>query len=361
MPKHIQFQSIENFRDLGGYTCAYGETRYGIAYRCGSLSWATAEDVEKIADLGIKTIIDLRDEQAKADYPDKTLNDPRFKTVSLFLNRGVRVPHDFEEMKHNYMEMVSDPQKARLVFQTFLKADKPFLLHCTAGKDRTGIFLAILLLLNGVSFEDVNADYMMSFPYLTGLKKYLLAKDPNFPLCSFTPNVSFLYDFFDLMKEKYGSLISYCEAIGLSEDEINSLSNLLGKQEKSCGAVVFHEGKILIEHMQLGHYSMPKGHVEPIDIDEYATAKREIKEEAGLEVEILDGFRAVSEYSPFPGIFKQVVWFVAEAKSDNLQPQIEEISSLHWVNAEDAMRILSHDSDKEILRSALAFLKSKNQ
>lgn len=352
MQKVFHFESIYNLRDLGGYPTRYGESSYGAIFRSGSLGYATEKDVDQLADIGIKTVIDLRDDASKENHPDKTVGDPRFAYISLPVNGNGRVPTSRQDMVESYLEMLEDPYSARKVFQAIMHADKPCVFHCNAGKDRTGSFTMVLLLLNGVPFEVINMDYMASFPLLEEMTKNTLIKNPDFPVAVLTPDIKFLRDVEALFLKRYGSAEDYCEAIGLSEDEVNLLSNILGKQEKSCGAVVFHQGKVLVEHMNAGHYSIPKGHVEPSDKDEEDTARREIKEETGLPITFLKGFRKSIDYSPKEGVVKQVVFFAADTTSERVTPQPEEVSSIHWVSPADAMRILSHDSDRQIVKEA---------
>jgi protein-tyrosine phosphatase len=66
MLRRIPFEKIENFRDVGGYAAAYGETSFGVVYRSGSLSDATKKDLDTLAAVGIKTVIDLRDDRSKS-------------------------------------------------------------------------------------------------------------------------------------------------------------------------------------------------------------------------------------------------------------------------------------------------------
>lgn len=352
MLKRIPFEKIENFRDLGGYATRYGGTHFQVVYRSGTLSEATPDDIEKLAALGVKTIIDLRDDKAKAEHPDKTVGDSRFNTITLPVNGNGRIPKDRDDMVGSYLEMLEDPYSARKVFQALMHAAKPCVIHCTAGKDRTGSFLMVLLMLNGVPFQDINADYMLSFPLLEELTKRTKAAYPDFPKAVLTPDVSFLRDVEKMFLDRYESAEKYAEIIGLSEDEIALLSNLLGKQEKSCGAVVFHQGKVLIEHMKKGHYSIPKGHVEEIDTDEIATARREIKEETGLAVKFVPGFKSVTDYSPKEGVAKRVVFFIAESMSERTICQPEEVQDIYWLSPADAMRVISHDSDKAVVTAA---------
>ena len=131
------------------------------------------------------------------------------------------------------------------------------------------------------------------------------------------------------------------------------------KKEKSCGAVVYKKEEnqiyILIEEMRLGHFSIPKGHVEENET-EIETAIREIKEETNLEVILDDKFREVVTYSPYEGCLKDVVFFVAEAKTFKLINQEIEVSNLYWLMPKAAMDKLTYASDKQIVKKALRYL-----
>lgn len=131
------------------------------------------------------------------------------------------------------------------------------------------------------------------------------------------------------------------------------------KKEKSCGAVVFRREKdgfvFLVETMQLGHISLPKGHVEAGETEE-ETARREIWEETSLRVRVDTRFRRTIRYSPRPGAQKDVVFFTAEAEEGNITPQPEEVRRAEFLPMEEALGILTYDSDREVLRAAAAYL-----
>ena len=134
------------------------------------------------------------------------------------------------------------------------------------------------------------------------------------------------------------------------------------RYEKSCGAVVYAMmgGKphFLVEHMRLGHMSLPKGHVEGDETEEQ-TASREIREETNLEVSIDTAFRHEISYSPYEGIMKTVVFFIAEAVTFDLVNQESEVSSLEWMNYDSAYDAMTFDTDKEVLGHAKQYLSAK--
>ena len=105
------------------------------------------------------------------------------------------------------------------------------------------------------------------------------------------------------------------------------------KREKSCGVLVLRQQEdelyvVLLRHRFGGHWSFPKGHVEAGE-SERQTALREVREETGLTgIKLMDGFRESVEYSPKPGVKKQVVYFLGTTEQEKLIRQEEEISEI---------------------------------
>ncbi len=134
------------------------------------------------------------------------------------------------------------------------------------------------------------------------------------------------------------------------------------KKEKSCGAVVYkvEHGELyfLIEHMIQGHKAIPKGHMEGQETEEQ-TALREIREETNLEVALDTGFRYEEAYSPYEGVWKEVVYFVAEARSIDLKNQEAEVSSLEWLPWHAAVEAVTYPNTREALTKARAYLQEK--
>jgi len=137
-------------------------------------------------------------------------------------------------------------------------------------------------------------------------------------------------------------------------ESINKEGDLMTK-EKSCGAVIFrkHQNRlqyVLIQQKYTLHYGFPKGHVESNE-SEIMTAYREVKEETGLDVEIYNHIKGRTHYSPKPGVIKEVVYFLAQAKTFLLQKQETEIADAMWVDEQQVLDLLSFTTDKKLFKS----------
>ena len=131
--------------------------------------------------------------------------------------------------------------------------------------------------------------------------------------------------------------------------------------EKSCGFVAYTEKKnvrlYLVIRALNGDYGFPKGHTEDGET-EYETARRELKEETGAEVEIIEGFRCEAEY-PLPrrnNVMKRSVYFLGRCKEDILTPQESEVSEARFVPFDEALELLTFEDTKRILKEANAYI-----
>ncbi len=129
------------------------------------------------------------------------------------------------------------------------------------------------------------------------------------------------------------------------------------KREKSCGAIVLkkieNKLRVLLIRQKQGHWCFPKGHVEPEE-SEHETAAREVREETGIEIAFLDGFRERTHYSPAENVEKEVVYFLAYQTGGMPKVQEEEVSEMRWVSLVDAGTLMTYDNDTELLRKAVA-------
>lgn len=163
-----------NFRDLGGYRTADGRAvRWGRVFRAGSLAELTGDDLAYLDRLGVRLACDLRSADEVANHPDRlppgaaTHHMPIAAEVSR-LRRIVtlyRKRHRIQELLLDvYIVMLDQngPVFSDVIHAAADPANLPLVIHCTAGKDRTGLAAALLLLALGVPEATVIADYTLS-------------------------------------------------------------------------------------------------------------------------------------------------------------------------------------------------------
>ncbi len=134
---------------------------------------------------------------------------------------------------------------------------------------------------------------------------------------------------------------------------MNDLEKEPLKREKSCGCVIIKNNKVLLVYEKTAQYwGFPKGHMESGE-NEIETAQREIKEEVGLEVEIVTQKRYVLKYTIDNEIYKTTVLYVAKPKNEQIKIQESEIEKAKWYSFKEALDILSFDNLKEILKNVI--------
>ncbi len=148
------------------------------------------------------------------------------------------------------------------------------------------------------------------------------------------------------------------DAIAFAEPEGSYRIDCL--YERSCGAVVFRQinGEtrlLLIKNSRSTHWGFPKGHMERGETPE-ETAKREVLEEAGINIEIIPDFSSKSDYTIQGKVEKSVTIFLAKTEDTKTVIQKEEIDDYIWLNIDKAMDALKFENDKTILKNAKRFI-----
>ena len=129
------------------------------------------------------------------------------------------------------------------------------------------------------------------------------------------------------------------------------------KKEKSCGCVIIENNKVLLILQQNDAYwGFPKGHVENGET-EIETAKREVKEEVGLDVKIDESKRYVTNYIVRNEIDKTSVFYMATPIGGKIQKQDSEVKEVKWCTFEEALTLITFDNLKEVLRNVTEDLK----
>lgn len=172
--RHLALQGASNFRDLGGYPTVDGRTtRWRHIFRSNHLGQLTAADVEIVRALGVKCAFDFRgvderaagvcvmDEIAVYSLP---IEPTVVAALRAELDRGtLTAPVALEIMRDSYRNYVHhNTHSFRMLFGHLLEDRAPLVIHCTAGKDRTGFASALILHALGVPDDVIAEDYLLT-------------------------------------------------------------------------------------------------------------------------------------------------------------------------------------------------------
>ena len=173
------FEGVHNFRDYGGYAVAGGaRLKTGLLYRSGQHLDATADDLNRVFALNLTTVVDLRGNSERADFP--CARHPDFAAKIIFADgetAGAGNAHD--ENAHDVRTAADAHQAMITLYQAMpfrpllIEVFKSYfeylsmgygasLIHCFAGKDRTGLAVSMTLRVLGVHVDDVMADYLLT-------------------------------------------------------------------------------------------------------------------------------------------------------------------------------------------------------
>lgn len=239
MTRHIDFEAIENFRDFGGYDTAHGRPlKRGVLYRSANHAYATDADLARMRDLGLAAIIDLRRPDERAREPSKRWpgfgaavveNDILSDHPDWLAAMGERTPDAawfIEDGIGYYRRAPYEPRHIdlyRRYFHTLADAEGAIVVHCAAGKDRTGLICALTHHLAGVHADDIMADYLLTNDeariarkmgfletWLRDVGGKTVAEDALRVAVSVRPE--YLETAFAVIRESHGSLDAYLAA-----------------------------------------------------------------------------------------------------------------------------------------------------
>jgi protein-tyrosine phosphatase len=169
--RRLDLEGPVNFRDLGGYAAADGRTvRRRHLFRSDALHRLTAADVERVHALGVTTVIDFRTthELESSGWGGIELLDaqhlhlPTFDTTRPLLE-DEEILRTLATAPDAYVSMLRNGAPAYAeALRHVAASEDPVVFFCAAGKDRTGVFAALVLALVGVSDDDIVADYALT-------------------------------------------------------------------------------------------------------------------------------------------------------------------------------------------------------
>jgi protein tyrosine/serine phosphatase len=240
----LVFQGLDNFRDFGGYAAAGGRrVKTGRLYRSAHHGRATDADLAALGALGLSAVIDLRRTEERLRDPNRRWSACAATTIE---NDIAEHPADAYEDYLRTSDLSVEtmraflldyyrvaPFKARHVdlyaryFKVLAEASGPVLIHCAAGKDRTGVLAALTHSLLGVSYEDTLADYLLTndpvriarrMPLFSQHVVSLTGREPSEDFMRATMGVEAIYldAAFEAIRARYGSVDAYLEqALGV--------------------------------------------------------------------------------------------------------------------------------------------------
>lgn len=204
-----------NTRDLGGYmTDLPGiETQWNRVYRSDRQGHPSERDIDFLKDRGITTIIDMRGIEDVKKGPSGFERLEGFTYLNYPIDEGSGVPESVEAVPGSYMDIAHAKNIGR-IFDAIANVSSGVMINCSAGKDRTGVVSALLLMICGVSREDIIFDYMITKACNKERFKRVQEKFPGIDINIVIPRESFMGDFLDLFCQKYKNPEAYFAAIG---------------------------------------------------------------------------------------------------------------------------------------------------
>lgn len=210
---NLPLEGARNARDVGGYPTASGGVTAPLRLlRTARLDGLTEDDREYLASIGLRTVVDLRSGFEIDRAPDAlgTLDVETFNTPPRLEEAGDGA-YDLEDLYRSWAEHSGD--RFTEAFRALARpGGLPGLVHCTAGKDRTGILVALILSLLGVDDKVIIEDYLIS--------NSALRFDTPAPLANHRIFPEYMAGLLAHVRERFGDAEGYFRAFGATDEEI---------------------------------------------------------------------------------------------------------------------------------------------
>ena len=233
----LQVEGVFNVRDVGGMPAEGGRIRQGVLLRSGNLTGATEEAVTDLSGR-VAHIVDLRDDAEVASQPSAT-GGIATTHLPLFLGSVASFFENDSSLEELYLHLLQE-SGARLADAIRLIArGEPTLVHCTVGKDRTGVTVALALSAVGADRESIIADYALTQSQLPAERNrqivaFLRSQHPEaqhaVALATESP-APVMRALLETVDERWGSAAGYLKAQGMTDDELADLRRTLVEED----------------------------------------------------------------------------------------------------------------------------------
>jgi protein-tyrosine phosphatase len=242
--RELTVDGAYNVRDVGGLHARGGAVvRRGLLYRSGDLGRLTAAGADRLRALGVATIIDLRttaEVERRGRYPfeehgiayrhrpllNLSATEPEAQLADL--------PPDVLDRLYRHLAEQGAASLALVLTWLGEEPTLPALVHCVAGKDRTGLVIAVLLALLGVADEDIAADYALSEAALVAFRRWAEEHDADVagwltrvPAMLLESRPETMLEFLSWLRDQHGSIEAYVRSIGVGDATLAALRRRL--------------------------------------------------------------------------------------------------------------------------------------
>ena len=185
------------------------------------------EDLDILYDYGVRHIVDLRSDRAKQRDVSVALDDPRFDLHEYLIKAGEQLPIDREDNVRIYEEMFESAGELSEILHEILRLGRGTLIHCAAGKDRTGVVTSLLLLIAGCDDNAINENYLIGFDDLEEHVARLKIRHPDLTPAYDAKDPTFLMDVGKRICRKYKTKENYYAFLGLTELDLRGLREFM--------------------------------------------------------------------------------------------------------------------------------------
>ncbi|WP_157536914.1 tyrosine-protein phosphatase [Microbacterium sp. Root180] len=235
-PDALEVPGAVNLRDVGGLPAGASVTRHGVLFRSGNLAQLEPQGTAALGELGVRRIIDLRADDEVARSPSRIDGlEVTTQRIPLFLGSVESFFADDLSLDEMYRRLVEDSSSLVVEVVRGILADQPVLVHCTVGKDRTGVTVALTLAAAGVETDAVIGDYARTEALLPERRnrrivEFLRRMHPEAvhleDLATRSP-APVMRALLSDVEERYGSPAEYLRAHGLTDEELVELRRVL--------------------------------------------------------------------------------------------------------------------------------------